>query len=255
MPLTGGIFDIDGVLLDTPHERAWRETLQRLMAGPWRTLAPRTGYAPDGFTSHVYQAYVAGKPRLAGAQAALAYFRIPDPDGRRARRYATEKEARVVELAHRGGFRVFDDALRFLLRAKAAGTKVAAASSSKNADTFLGAVPIGTFGARLGRHYPFVRPDSTLLQMFDADVDGLDAGPGKPDPGIFLAAAAALHLPPAACFVVEDAPAGIQAAKAGGMYGIGVARAREEALLRAAGADAVVTSLDNLAVEPLLAAA
>jgi beta-phosphoglucomutase len=46
--------------------------------------------------------------------------------------------------------------------------------------------------------------------------------------------------------VVEDAPAGILAARAGGMTGLGIARLGDEALLHAAGADLVVTSLDQV---------
>ncbi|HEV2541159.1 MAG TPA: HAD family phosphatase, partial [Methylobacterium sp.] len=49
----------------------------------------------------------------------------------------------------------------------------------------------------------------------------------------------------------EDAPAGIRAAKAGGMAGLGIARLGDEALLRAAGADLVLTSLDALDVRAL----
>ena len=67
MSLQGGIFDIDGVLLDTPHERAWREVLEELMTGPWRALAPQTTYTPYAFTSTLYQEHIAGKPREEGA--------------------------------------------------------------------------------------------------------------------------------------------------------------------------------------------
>jgi hypothetical protein len=56
--LTAAIFDVDGVLLASPHERAWREALVGL-ANPAR------------FTTAMYQAHVAGKPRLPGALAAL----------------------------------------------------------------------------------------------------------------------------------------------------------------------------------------
>ncbi len=47
MRFQGAIFDIDGVLVDSPHERAWREALQRLMTVAWTDLAGKTGYAPD----------------------------------------------------------------------------------------------------------------------------------------------------------------------------------------------------------------
>jgi beta-phosphoglucomutase-like phosphatase (HAD superfamily) len=74
---------------------------------------------------------------------------------------------------------------------------------------------------------------------------------GKPDPAIFLLAAKELRVPPAHCFVAEDAPAGIEAARAGGMTGLGVARHDDAALLRTACADLVVTSLDEVAVDEL----
>jgi beta-phosphoglucomutase-like phosphatase (HAD superfamily) len=53
--------------------------------------------------------------------------------------------------------------------------------------------------------------------------------------------------------VVEDAPAGIEAARAGNMAALGVARHDDAAFLRTAGADLVVTSLDDVAVDELAA--
>ncbi|MCA1598697.1 MAG: HAD-IA family hydrolase, partial [Chloroflexi bacterium] len=239
MRLQGGIFDIDGVLLDTPHERAWREALEELMAGPWQAFTPRTTYTPDAFTDAVYQEHVAGKPREAGAAAALAYFHVPDADGARAHEYGVAKQAILERLAATGDVHVYDDALRFLLEVKAAGVRVCAASSSKNADGFLRAVSVGAFVAAHGLRYSFVGDATTLLDLFDADVDGRAVPHGKPDPALFLAAARALGLDPRHCFVVEDAPAGIEAATAGGMYAIGVARHDDADSLHAAHADLV----------------
>jgi beta-phosphoglucomutase-like phosphatase (HAD superfamily) len=252
MRFQGGIFDIDGVLLDTPHEAAWRGALEQLMAGSWRSLAPLTTYTPDAFTNAVYLGHIAGKPREAGAAAALAYFHVPDVDGARAREYATAKQALLERLAAAGHVRVYYDALRFLLEVKASGVRVCAASSSKNADDFLRAVSVGVFAAAHGLRYPFVTNTTTLLDLFDADVDGRDVPTGKPAPDLFLAAAQALGIPPSQCFVVEDAPAGIAAAKSGGMYAIGVARVHDAESLRAAGADLVTTRLDAFAVATLL---
>ena len=62
-----------------------------------------------------------------------------------------------------------------------------------------------------------------------------------------------MQLPPAKCFVVEDAPAGVEAARAGGMMALGVARLPDSDLLRTAGADVVVTSLDEIAIDELTA--
>ncbi len=252
MRFHGAIFDVDGVLVDSPHERAWRESLQQLMEGPWRAIAAQTSYAPENYTTAVYQAYVAGKPREAGARAALEYFGVPDPDGQRLQEYCDTKQAYLLTLIERGEFVAFDDALRFLLALKAAGVRIGAASSSKNATMLLRKVALGAFCTQHGLHYPFVGPDTTLLDVFDANVCGRDFARGKPDPEIFLTAADELGVPPAACVVVEDAPSGVQAAKAGGMACIGVARLGDQLLLRSAGADWVVTSLDELSVAELL---
>jgi beta-phosphoglucomutase len=248
MHFQGAIFDIDGVLLDSPHERAWREALERLMTVAWADLAGKTRYAPERFTPQLYHAAIAGKPREAGARAALEYFAIPDPDGRRLQEYCAVKQADLIALVERGEFVAFDDAVRFLLRLKAAGMRIAAASSSKNADLFLRKVRLDRFPDS----FPLVGPTATLLDVFDANVNGRDVVRGKPDPEIFLAAAAALGLPPASCVVVEDAPAGVQAAKAGGMACVAIARIGEPQALRDAGADWVVSSFDDLPTAALL---
>jgi beta-phosphoglucomutase-like phosphatase (HAD superfamily) len=51
-----------------------------------------------------------------------------------------------------------------------------------------------------------------------------DVRHGKPDPEVFLVAAARLGIAPARAVVVEDAPAGIEAARRGGMRSVGVSR-------------------------------
>ena len=91
----------------------------------------------------------------------------------------------------------------------------------------------------------------SLLDVFSANVCGRDLRQGKPNPEIFLLAAAEMHKTPAHCFVVEDAPAGIEAARAGRMTALGVARLRDTSLLLAAGADLVVTNLDEIATDEL----
>ncbi len=131
--LTAAIFDVDGGMLASPHERARREALVGI-AGPAR------------FTTAVYQAQVAGKPRLPGARAALEALGVPD--------------------------------------AERQGT-------------------------------------------------------------------AELRMRPARCFVAEDAPAGIQAARAGGMAGLGVAPLGDAALRRAQDATIIVSRLDEFATDEL----
>jgi beta-phosphoglucomutase len=221
--LAAVIFDVDGVLIDSPHERAWRDALQGITD-------------PTRLTTAIYQAHVAGKPRLSGALAVLEQLGIPDA-AQRTRFYADRKQRRLEELIRAGAFTAFPDALRFVQAVETLGLRLAVASSSKNANEMMQLIRID--------------PRRTLLEVFAANVCGRDLRHGKPDPEIFLLAAAELGVAAAGCVVVEDAPAGIQAAKAGGMAAIGVARLDDEGLLRAAGADLVVTSLDGVAVEAL----
>jgi len=221
--LRAGIFDVDGVLLASPHERAWREALE--------------GFAePERLTTALYQAHVAGKPRLSGARAALEALGVPDAE-RQAPAYAERKQERIEVLIAAGSFEAFADALRFVQAVGALGLPMAAASSSKNANRMMQPTRLPS-----GR---------SLLDVFSANVCGRDLRRGKPDPEIFVLAATELGVAPEHCFVVEDAPAGIEAALAGGMTALGVARLGDADLLQAAGADLVVTSLDEVDVAEL----
>src|SRR3954447_1233841 len=87
--------------------------------------------------------------------------------------------------------------------------------------------------------------------LFDAIASAEDTQRGKPDPQVFLVAAHKLGVAPERCVVVEDAVAGVQAAKAGRMQWI-AARCvghHPEHRLRAAGADLVVRTLEGVGVE------
>src|SRR5690349_13362137 len=114
-------------------------------------------------------------------------------------------------LVDSGQFTAFPDALRFILAVKDMGIPVAAASSSKDAKLFLRQIRLETFAAEQRLDYSFVRAGMTLLDLFDADTSGRDSAPGKPDPLIFLTAAAELGVAPGRCFVVEDTASGIEA--------------------------------------------
>ena len=159
--LTAVIFDVDGVLLASPHERAWREALQ--------------GFAdPDHFTSAMYQAHVAGKPRLSGALAALEALGVPDA-GRQTAVYAERKQKRLEELIDAGTVTAFPDALRLVRALYTLGWPMAVASSSRNANQMM----------------KVIRLDSgqSLLDAFSVNVCGRDLREGKPNPAIFLLAA------------------------------------------------------------------
>ena len=97
----GAIFDVDGVLVDSPHERAWHDALNELMETQWSDVRPETSYSPERFTPQVYQQVMSGKPRFSGAQAALEYFGVPDAE-RRSRTYGDRKQSMVIELIEAG---------------------------------------------------------------------------------------------------------------------------------------------------------
>ena len=241
----GAIFDVDGVLVDSPHEAAWRDTFQQLMESDWADIRAQTSWTPDAFTSAVYQQVLSGRPRTEGALAALEHFGVPEPEVR-VHAYAERKQEMVVELIKAGKFSAYPDALRFLLAVKDAGITVAAASSSKNAGLFLRQIRLDEFAAQEGLSYDWIEPGLTLLAAFDVDISGRHFEHGKPHPEIFLTAARELGVEPPAAFVVEDAVSGVQAAKAGGFAALGVARHEDEALLADAGADIVVSTLDDV---------
>lgn len=90
-----------------------------------------------------------------------------------------------------------------------------------------------------------------ILQMtgvssyFSAIASMEDTQRGKPNPEVFLLAAKKLGVEPERCLVVEDAPVGVQAAKAAGMRCLAVTFAghHPKEKLQQAGADCVVESL------------
>src|SRR4051812_35402328 len=98
--LPAAIFDVDGVILSSPHERAWREALE--------------GFSdPAFFTTAFYETYVAGKPRIDGARSALEHLGVEDAP-RKAVTYAEIKQRRLETLIHQGSVSAFADALRFV---------------------------------------------------------------------------------------------------------------------------------------------
>ena len=170
----------------------------------------------------MYQAVVAGKPRMAApwppSKRSACRTRQDKLDA-----YAARKQARLEALIADGHVAAFPDALRFVAAVAALGWPMAVASSSKNATAMLRQIRLAD-----GRE---------LLGLFKVNVCGRDLRHGKPDPEIFQIAAKELHEMPGECFVAEDAPAGIEAARAGGMAALGVARLHDQAGLRAAHAD------------------
>jgi len=90
--------------------------------------------------------------------------------------------------------------------------------------------------------------------FFAAIVSMEDTQRGKPDPQVFQVAAERLGVAPARCVVLEDAVAGVQAARAAGMKCVAVRAVghHPEAALRQAGADLVVDSLEQVHAQTIL---
>jgi HAD superfamily hydrolase (TIGR01509 family) len=84
--------------------------------------------------------------------------------------------------------------------------------------------------------------------LFQALISGDDVAQGKPDPASFLLAARQLGMPPTACVVIEDAPAGVEAARRAGMACLAVTTSHAREHLDA---DLVVDALVDLPVDTL----
>jgi beta-phosphoglucomutase len=201
----GVLWDMDGTLLDSGeyHWLAWREAMEAEGFDLTRELFNSTfGQRNDTILRTYYG---------------------PDfPDSEIAR-IADQKEARYRELMRAGGIEPLPGVLRWLRHLHAHGWRQAIASSAPrlNVDAVVEALGIARF--------------------FDAIVSAEDVHRGKPDPQVFLVAAEKLGVHPARCVVVEDAPAGTEAARRAGMRAIGVLNSHGELQ-----ADIVVRSLEEL---------
>lgn len=138
-------------------------------------------------------------------------------------RVAEAKETLYRKFIREGGVELLPGVRRWLDRLKGEGWRQAMASSAPrlNLEAILDSLD--------------------LRGYFDAIVSAEDVTAGKPDPQVFLIAASKLGIHPSRCVVVEDAPAGTEAARRAGMRSIGVLTSRESLE-----ADVVVRTLDDL---------
>lgn len=210
------IFDHDGVLIDSlaMHSAAWVE------------LGRRTGLPID-------DAFVR---RTFGMTNPSIFAEMPGPPiaAEKAKEYADLKESCYRDLAR--GTVVLMPGVRELLDAlSAAGVALAIGSSGVRSNLDLTVEECGLTG------------------RFAAIASLEDITRGKPDPEVFLVAAAKCGIEPSRCVVFEDAPVGIRAAKAAGMRAVGVGTTHPLADLTAAGADEVVADLVGYPASALVA--
>jgi HAD superfamily hydrolase (TIGR01509 family) len=131
---------------------------------------------------------------------------IPGATVEKTERIANAKERLYRHLVREGGLEPLPGAREWTERLARDGWRQAIASSAPRENVDLVLATIG------------------LASCFQAIVSAEDVTIGKPDPQVFLTAAARLGSAPAQSIVVEDAPAGVEAARRAGMPSIGVRR-------------------------------
>jgi HAD superfamily hydrolase (TIGR01509 family) len=90
-----------------------------------------------------------------------------------------------------------------------------------------------------------------ITRYINAVASGADVKNGKPDPEVFLVAFQRLGVEPRNGVVIEDAPAGVQAARRAGAACLAVTNTQNEQTLREAGADLVVATLKGVSPDTL----
>jgi mannitol-1-/sugar-/sorbitol-6-phosphatase len=103
----------------------------------------------------------------------------------------------------------------------------------RGAFELLARLPAGSWGIVTSGHRSLAtrRLAAVGLPVPAAMVCGDEVSRGKPDPESFLAGAGLLGVPPGTCIAFEDAPAGIQAARAAGMPVVGITTTHEASAL------------------------
>ncbi len=206
------LFDLDGVIVDTAvyHFQAWRR------------LANELGF---DFTEHQNE-QLKGISRMESLDLILKWGNVILSEEEKIE-WATRKNAWYLELVlQMSPDEVLKGVPAFLKSLRANGIKIALGSASKNSRLILEKIK--------------------MIEFFDVIIDGNDLTRGKPDPQVFLLGAEAIGCKPADCVVFEDALAGVQAGKAGGMKVIGVGDAK---ILHEA--DFVIKGFEEMTVERL----
>jgi beta-phosphoglucomutase len=198
------LWDLDGTLVDSEAQH-WESWLLAL--------------GPEG-VSVTYEQF-----RQTFGQrndAILSRWLGPGAEPARIRRIGDTKEVHYRDLVARSGLAPLPGANQWVRDLHREGWRQAVASSAPRANV---EVVVNALG---------------LDRYFDTLVAAEDVTRGKPEPEVFLTAATRLSVPPAQCVVVEDSPAGVEAARRAGMPSIGIGAPRF------APADVVVASLANL---------
>jgi beta-phosphoglucomutase len=210
--IKGLLFDLDGVLVDTAvyHYQAWLR------------MAKTMGFE----FSEKQNEELKGISRMDSLDKILGWGNVIKSDAEK-QELATQKNDWYVEMINKMTPKeILPGVLDFLKFANEAGYNMALGSASKNSGIIL--------------------KNTNIAHFFDAIVDGNSVSKSKPDPEVFLKGAELLGLKAIECVVFEDAAAGIEAAKRGGMKAIGIG---DKSILKQA--DKVVSGLDKLTLQDL----
>jgi beta-phosphoglucomutase len=213
---TAVLFDMDGTLVDN----------MRFHVQAWVALARSLGLDAAAAPEERFEREFAGKRNEEILSALLG--RPMDPE--EMTRLAEQKEAhyRALYGPHLMPLR---GALELLARLRQVGRGLAVATAAPAANR------------------DFVLDGLALRPFFSRVVGAEDVKRGKPSPDIFLATARALGVEPSGCVVFEDAVNGILAARAAGMFAVGVTTLVPEQTLREAGAHWVIPDFASLPEE------
>lgn len=188
MSIKGFIFDLDGVIVFTDkfHYQAWKQMSDKMNIYFDETINNR----------------LRGVSRAESLEIILEKYDGTLADDEKAK-LMEEKNSTYRELLKTmTPADVTDEVRETLQKLREQGYKLAIGSSSKNAR--------------------FILEKVELLDAFDEISDGNNITHSKPDPEVFLKAAEYINENPEDCIVVEDAYAGIDAAKAAGMIAVGI---------------------------------
>jgi beta-phosphoglucomutase len=207
------LFDLDGVIVDTAiyHYQAWKQMANDL-----------------GFDiSEEFNEQLKGVSRMESLDIILKHGGIELSEDEKLS-LATQKNENYLNLVSKmSPADILLGVSDFFAQVKKEKIKTALGSVSKNAKLIL---------ERIG-----------MLDDFDSIIDGNKIAKGKPDPEVFLKGAEELGVLPKECLVFEDAVAGVEAAKRGGMKAVGIGK--KEVLTQA---DVVFENLIGLHINDLL---
>jgi beta-phosphoglucomutase len=207
MKISACIFDLDGVIVDTAkyHFLAWQR------------LAKEMGFY---FTKDQNE-LLKGVSRVRSLEILLEIGGINLNESQKEKAADKKNNWYVEYISKLTPDEILPGAYELLIDLKTHKIKLAIGSASKNAGMILQRLELNKF--------------------FDAVIDGTKVTKAKPDPEVFLKASDELKVSPEECVVFEDAQAGVEAAKNGGMRCVGVGNSK--ILSRA---DMVVSDLDGL---------